>query len=343
VERPERTRFRTVRAWRWLTALLAGSLPVGLAAQDPGKRDQSGYTDLRPDGFPIRGDLAFFQPREAGLLDDALVVGVELGGEARAYPLDFMFGPRNEVLNDALGPTRIAVTWCPVAHCAVVYDRALDGRPLELGTVGLENGVSILYDRQTRSWWSQVAGRAVRGPLEGRRLTKRLSTITTWATWRTLHPGTTVWMDPALPGRRRFTRESLELTLAGEGPIANEDMVVALESPKTAQGYLLRRLAASGRVANDTLEGEPVAVALSADSVTVRAFRRRVGDRVLTLRADRDRLRDAETGSEWDLLTGRAGSGSLAGSALEAIVLTQALWYAWRSQRPDTIVWEPGP
>ena len=43
--------------------------------------------------------------------DDELVLGVSIGGEARAYPLNVMTGPDREVFNDELGGRAIAATW----------------------------------------------------------------------------------------------------------------------------------------------------------------------------------------------------------------------------------------
>jgi hypothetical protein len=221
----------------------------------------------------------------------------------------------------------------------VVYDRTIDGRTLELGAVGLEKGVFLLYDRQTGSWWNQIVGRAVRGPLQGRSLRKRPSTLTTWGRWRALHPETTVFSDPRLAGRRRFTEESVSrVTLSGEGAIVGEDLIVGVEGPSSARAYLLRRLA-SGPVVNDTIDGEPIVVFLADDSVSPGVFRRSVGDRTLTFQAAGDRLRDEETRTLWNPMTGRALTGPLEGTQLERVVFIQALWYAWRSVRPDTTLW----
>jgi hypothetical protein len=222
----------------------------------------------------------------------------------------------------------------------VVYDRTIEGRTLELGAVGLEKGVFLLYDRQTGSWWNQIAGRAVKGPLEGRRLRKRPSTLTTWGRWRALHPETTVFSDPRVTGRRRFTEESVSrVTLSGGGAIAGDDLIVAVEGESSARAYLLRRLA-PGQVANDTIDGEPILVFLAEDAVTPRVFRRLAGERTLTFEAAGDHLRDEETGTRWDPMTGRALEGPLEGLQLEPVVFTQALWYAWRSVRPDTALWD---
>jgi hypothetical protein len=329
-------------AFRSPLIVLIALVPSVARAQEPTNRDQSHYTQLKTEGYPIRTGVLAQPGREAALRDDDLVIGVVAGGEARAYPVNLMWEPVNEVLNDTLGGQPITATWCPIAHSAVVYDAAREKDRVELGAVGLRDGVFILYDKKTRSWWSQVVGTAVQGPLAGERLVKLASTVTTWAAWRREHPDTSVWSDPSLPGRRRFTEESLSrITLAGDGPIVNQDLVVGIEGQKGARAYLLRKLAGSGRVANDSVDGAPVLVVLEEDAVSVHAWSRRVKGRTLTFEAAGGTLRDSETQSSWDVRTGRALSGPLAGASLEPVVYTTALWYAWRSQRPDTALWSP--
>jgi hypothetical protein len=95
-------------------------------------------------------------------------------------------------------------------------------------------------------------------------------------------------------------------------------------------------------VANDTLDDEPIVVFLAGDAVTPRVFRRSAGERTLTFQLTGDGLRDEETGTSWDPLTGLALDGPLKGARLEGVVFTQALWYAWRSVRPDTTLWDDG-
>jgi len=47
-----------------------------------------------------------------GKLGDAeLVLGVEIDGNARAYPINMLTGPQREILNDQLGQLPIAATW----------------------------------------------------------------------------------------------------------------------------------------------------------------------------------------------------------------------------------------
>lgn len=47
-----------------------------------------------------------------GKLGEAeLVLGVEVNGKARAYPINMLTGPQREILNDQLGQLPIAATW----------------------------------------------------------------------------------------------------------------------------------------------------------------------------------------------------------------------------------------
>jgi len=43
--------------------------------------------------------------------DNELVLGIEINGEARAYPINMLNGPEREIVNDTLGWRRIAATW----------------------------------------------------------------------------------------------------------------------------------------------------------------------------------------------------------------------------------------
>jgi hypothetical protein len=102
-----------VNRTRLLAALLLGGIlhPALAPAQQSTNRDKSGTTDLREEGYPIRAEVPVAPAPDAGLRDDDLVLGVVVGGEARAYPVNLMWKPENEVLNDRLGGAAITATW----------------------------------------------------------------------------------------------------------------------------------------------------------------------------------------------------------------------------------------
>jgi hypothetical protein len=45
------------------------------------------------------------------VVDNELVLGVVVGGAARAYSINMLTGPRREIINDTLGGQGIAATW----------------------------------------------------------------------------------------------------------------------------------------------------------------------------------------------------------------------------------------
>jgi hypothetical protein len=63
--------------------------------------------------FPPITDFPILSAKDAaGKIDDAeLVLGIEIDGKARAYPINMLTGPRREILNDTLAGVPIAATW----------------------------------------------------------------------------------------------------------------------------------------------------------------------------------------------------------------------------------------
>lgn len=76
---------------------------------DPTDYDPHTAVDRMPAIVKIPVKLAVDVDKE--VLDDELVLGVEVGGKFRAYPINQLTGPDREVFNDVLGETPIAATW----------------------------------------------------------------------------------------------------------------------------------------------------------------------------------------------------------------------------------------
>jgi hypothetical protein len=119
------------------------------------------------DGIPAIDRPSFIPVKEAeDLAPREPVISIEAGGEARAYPLRIMIW--HEIVNDIVGGTPIAVTWCPLCNSSIVFDRRVAGRTLSFGTTGkLRNSDLVMYDRETESWWQQFSGECIVGGLLG--------------------------------------------------------------------------------------------------------------------------------------------------------------------------------
>lgn len=64
---------------------------------------------LRRDAIEPIYDPQFVQADQAGLLPDELVMGVEINGDSRAYPIRYLRW--REMVNDEVGGIPILVTW----------------------------------------------------------------------------------------------------------------------------------------------------------------------------------------------------------------------------------------
>jgi hypothetical protein len=80
-------------------------------AKPPRGRDRSSFTFLKEEGFPLNVDPQTVPAAEAPIEDGDMVMGIVLNDEARAYPVNYMNGPHNEVVNDTLGGRAIAASW----------------------------------------------------------------------------------------------------------------------------------------------------------------------------------------------------------------------------------------
>jgi hypothetical protein len=288
-----------------------------------------------PVPFPPLVDFPVVPARDAlpEVRDEDYVVGVELDGESRAYPLNMLSRPERHVLNDTLGGRPIAVTWCGLCQSPMVYARRAAGRTLVLFVPGGVYGENMaMQDIETGSRWAQLPGEAMEGPLKGESLEQLPSVWTDWKTWRTEHPETTVLRlshtidyfrhDPDRSGEsleRRYL-SSLQWGLARQGKALSWPFKELFRQP----------------VVNDSLAGLPLLIFYDAESSTLTAFERRVGDTELMFRKVPDGLVDDRTGSVWDPVTGRAVRGALVGRRLNPVPGVISHLRAWQTFHPES-------
>src|SRR5262249_59377516 len=107
----------------------------------------------------------------------------------------------NEIVNDTVGGTSIAVTWCPLCNSSVVFDRRVAGRTLSFGTTGkLRNSDLVMYDRETESWWQQYGGDCIVGTLVGGELNYLPARGESGERFRARIPPGAVWGRPVPTG-----------------------------------------------------------------------------------------------------------------------------------------------
>jgi Protein of unknown function (DUF3179) len=286
------------------------------------------------------------------------VLALELGGEERAYPVQILIW--HEIVNDTVGGTPVAVTYCPLCNSALAFDRRAAGRVLDFGTSGmLYNSDLVMYDRQTRSLWPQIEGRAVAGVLTGTTLTPYVVSTVSWGEWRAAHPDDWVLSrDTGHPrdyGRNPYTGYDqptgapFALDRDADPRLPPKTRVVGLGAGDHAVAVTLARVAAE-RVLEVTPDRKPVVlfarpglasaldtadIASGRQVAATAAFDPLVDGRRLSFRPDGDRFVDADTGSQWNLL-GEATKGPLHGRQLTPVQHVDTFWFAWAAFQPDT-------
>ncbi len=179
----------------------------------------------------------------------------------------------HEIVNDVLAGEPVLVSYCPLCYSGVVYSRQLGVRELTFGnTSALFESDMVMLDYQTGSYWWQVAGKAIVGPLTDQTLVVLPSQTTTWQTWLDLHPETLV-LSRETGFYRDYSRDPF-LDIAesiNEGrfafPVSDAvrderlqagELVVSVLFGSTSRAYPL--MTSFSRVIHDVIESNPIVV-----------------------------------------------------------------------------------
>ena len=317
-----------------------------------------------PDGIPPIDRPKFIAPSQATWLDaQEPVLGLEIAGDARAYPLQILLW--HEIVNDTVGGRPVTVTYCPLCNSAIVFDRTVNGEVTTFGTSGrLYQSDLVMYDRGTKSLWPQIMGKAVVGPLIRTELEVIASSVTSFADFRIAHPkGRILSRDTGFDrdyGTTPYERyDSTDDPFLFRGTVDPKlpaiARVVGVRTPEGAKSYSVDALRRIGpyAVVNDEIGARDLVVffkrgtkstldaplvAESKDVGSSGVYSRRLDARVLSFRVEDGRFTDEQTGSTWDIF-GRATGGPMSGERLEPLDKVDTFWFAWAVFVPDAPLW----
>lgn len=288
------------------------------------------------DGIPALTNPRLLDAAKAHYLQDSdLVFGVEINGDARAYPLRIM--DWHEMFNDVIGGVPVSLAYCTLCGSGILFDTTVPGRdkPFVFGSSGLlYRSNKLMYDAETNSLWNQFTGRPVTGALAGSGITLRTRpvVITAWADWKRLHPATRV-LDivtgfdrdyrPGAPYGAYFASPDLMFPArVDEKKLKQKDFVFALRSPGAERAWPLS-LFERGAVINDKAGVIDLVLIGDALTRTVRAYR--TDGRTFARGADLEH--PMSDGAAWtlseDALTGPSGKSF---TRLPGHI---AYWFAW--------------
>jgi hypothetical protein len=230
-----------------------------------------------------------------------------------------------------------------------VWETTIDGRTLHFRLAGINNQNFIMRDEETGSWWQQVSGEAILGPLQGRRLTRVPMDEISFALWKREQPhGRVLRPDPRVS--KRYASADWEAGIAKlpvTSPIRDKrldprELIVGITVNGRAKAYRMTDVQQQNPII-DTVGGAPIVIV--ADGQSVRAFSRMIDGKPVDLFVRPGEasitLVDATTGSEWDF-AGHATRGPLTGRELQKIEILRDYWFDWRSYHADTAIFGAG-
>jgi len=340
------------------------SIPIVAQALErtPG-RPRADPGEIRSGGPGVDGIPAIDHPLHVAaadaarsLVDSEQVLLVEHAGQARAFPLRSLV--RHEIANDVIGGVPVAATWCPLCNTGVAYDRRVTGTTTTFGVTGtVYRSAMVMYDRASRSLWTQPTGQAVAGARTGTELAVLPSTLLSWAQARRAYPGLTVTLadrdelDSSTNPYEGYDTSGSPFLFHGrlDPRLPAFERVAGVSLGGQAQAWSFRLLRAR-RVVDATVGGRSLVVLWSPgtsspldtsdvrrgrDIGTAAVYDQRVGGRSLTLTAAGPDFRDDQTGSTWTV-AGLAVTGPLRGRHLTRLPSQDAFWFAWAAFNPTT-------
>jgi len=294
------------------------------------------------DGIPSIDKPKFVPVDKASFIEDGdIVIGLQHNGVTKAYPLKILVW--HEIVNDNIGEIPVGVTYCPLCFTSMVFKRMIDGQEVEFGTSGkLYNSNLVMYDRLSDSLWSQAIGKGIAGKYSGYDLKRLPFDLAYWREWKQLYPNTLVLstdtgstrpygVDPY--GDYYTTPEIYFPVEHKNDRLAPKEIVVGLEYDKNHKAYKLDDIA-NQKVINDSV-GQKKVLLVSLHPFMARAYDRILDGNLLEFHIDDNKLRDKQTGSEWNF-EGEAISGPLQGKQLARLALDPSFWFSWAAFHQDT-------
>ena len=307
--------------------------------------DEVRWGGVKQDGIPPLRQPKMISVDEASYLDDGNVVfGIEINGDARAYPKRILAW--HEMFIDEIGGTEFTGVYCTLCGAVILYKTRYQGRRHQLGTSGfLYRSNKLMYDRETQSLWNTTWGEPVIGPLVGQniRLQRSFLVTTTWGEWKRRHPATTVLSletgyqrdyGEGVAYKAYFSTDTLMFSIStSDNRLNNKDEVLALTFPDHSRETMAiaAQYLTKSPIYQNAL-GDLKFIVLTDSSGANRVFE--TGG-IQFVAYDQDSAVTDSEGGQWLLSEDRLSSN---GMELARLPAHRAFWFGWHAAYPDTIL-----
>jgi len=288
--------------------------------------------------FKMAADKMFHQPGMLTLADSTsnsiplhkLVLGIQLNDQARAYPIQLI--AYHHQVRDTLGGKSIMVTYCSVCRSGRIFEPTVQGATETFRLVGMDHFNAMFEDQGTGSWWRQVSGEAIAGPLKGATLPEFSSGQYTLGQWLKRYPKSLVMQRDSAFNREYDDLDDYDfgvqrggLTRTDTQSWKEKSWVVGIVNGDDNEVVDWNRLKRE-RVVNLELGGRPVVVALARDTLSFFAHER-PDNTFFSIR------NDTLIGEHRYTVWGEPIDDSI--PPLKKIDAYQEFWHSWRTFHPE--------
>ena len=232
-----------------------------------------------------------------------------------------------------------------------MWTRDAAGLRLTFHLAGINNQNFLLRDEETGTYWQQISGLAISGPLRGQQLTLIPSDELTFATWKAEEPQGTVLKDVSKYASEyeakdwdvRMKRVPVVIRFPEHG-LKPRDLMLGIRAFGASRAFPYDQVIKE-KLIKDHVGSEPVLLVVAPDGQSIRAFRGRIPGvdgapdfYRMTTNEPVAFLMDDTSGSQWNF-QGCAVSGSAKGVCLERIPMIKDYWFDWRNYNPKTTVY----
>jgi len=252
----------------------------------------------------------------------------------------------------------------------------VNGRVLHFYLAGINNQNFLMRDKETGTWWQQITGKAIYGPLQGSSLELVLSDELTFGEWKSEFSDGKV-LAPVPKYIKEYDSKwepeiaKLPVVISFPGTeLKSRDVVVGLELDGASRAYLWDTFVKQSPIV-DRVHGTPLLAVIGPDGKSFRIFVSRIDGKdaefflkdvseeklaqaaatkaaaapeskpaIASASASKPwALLDTATASEWNF-QGCAVSGPSRGRCLDRIPALKDYWFDWRNYHHDTTIYK---
>jgi hypothetical protein len=223
---------------------------------------------------------------------------------------------------------------------------------LHFHLAGINNQNFLMRDQETGSFWQQITGTAIAGPLKGAKLSLVPQDELTFELWKKEQPNGTV-LAPLPRYAAHYEKATWESEIAKlptvihgtKGTLPDRETILGVAMNGAARAFPVSKLTLQSPVLIDDVGDQPIMLVLGPDGKSIRAFSRQVGTTTLDFyghgrgdTGDTWVLLDSNTLSDWSF-EGCAVSGDMKGQCLTRMDALKDFWFDWQHYHPNSSIY----